>query len=110
MATEHLTASIDILSPSEKELAKQCSQICFPASSTSALLSLRTSLGVRLTWTEEQVRYLSKKDRQVKYNLSEDATTAENLIQSFATRKDVNYLYVTFHPNEGMVVLTGKLN
>lgn len=108
MSPEHLSTSIDILSKEEKQLAKDCSQICFPASSTSALLSIRKKLGVNLTWTEEQVRYLTKKDKQVMYNLNQDATTAENLINSFASRSDVNYLYVTFHPNEGMVMLTGK--
>ena len=38
----------------------------------------------------------------------EDASSAENLINSFSTREDVNYLYVTFDPTEGMVLLTGK--
>ena len=103
---EELTPSLDLLSPDELELAKQCSQICFTASSTSALLSIRNKLGVNLSWSEHQMRYISNRDREVIYNLNSDATTAENLINSFAARGDVNYLYVTFHPSQGMVLLT----
>ena len=103
-----MSVGLDLMTEEERELARQCSQICFPASSTSALLSIRNNLGVNLTWKEEQIRYLTKKDRDVLYNLKEDASSAENLINSFSVREDVNYLYVTFDPTEGMVLLTGK--
>ena len=103
-----MSVGLDLMTEEERELARQCSQICFPASSTSALLSIRNNLGVNLTWKEEQIRYLTKKDRDVLYNLKEDASSAENLINSFSAREDVNYLYVTFDPTEGMVLLTGK--
>ena len=103
-----VTPSLDLLSDEELELAKQCSQICFTASSTSALLSIRNKLGVNLSWSEHQMRYISNRDREVIYNLNSDATTAKNFINSFAARGDVNYLYVTFHPSQGMVLLTGN--
>ena len=103
-----MSAGLDLMTEEERELARQCSQICFPASSTSALLSIRNNLGVNLTWKEEQIRYLTKKDRDVLYNLRQDASSAENLINSFSTRDDVNYLYVTFDQTEGMLLLTGK--
>ena len=108
-ATEDLTSSLDLLDDDELALAKQCSQICFTASSTSTLLSIRNKLGLNLSWTESQMRYLSNKDKEVLHNLSPDASTAENLINSFASRNDVNFLYVTFHPSYGMTLLTGKL-
>ena len=74
------------MSEEDKKLARQCSQICFTSSSAAALLSIRNELGVNATWDTEQIRYLTKKDKYVLYNLSEDASTAENLITSFATR------------------------
>ena len=49
---------------------------------------------------------LLKKDQAEKTNLSEDSTTAEILITSFASRDDVNYLYVTYHPDQGMIMMT----
>ena len=103
-----MSVGLDLMTEEERELARQCAQICFPASSTSALLSIRNNLGVNLTWKEEQIRYLTKKDRDVLYNLREDASSAVNLINSFSTRDDVNYLYITFDPTEGMLLLTGE--
>ena len=107
MKPEHLPSGIDLLSKKELELAKQCSQVCFSASSTAALLNIRSKLGLKMIWSDEQIRYLNKKKKQDKWHLTEDATTAESLISSFSSRDDVNYLYVTYHPDEGMVMLTG---
>ena len=109
MQAEHLNSGIDLLSKKELKLAKQCSQVCFAASSTAALINIRSKLGLKLTWTDEQIRYLNKKETNQKLKLSEDATTAENLINSFAARDDVNYLYVTYHPSEGLIMLTGVI-
>ena len=110
MQAEHLNSGIDLLSKKELKLAKQCSQVCFAASSTSTLINIRSKLGLKLTWTDEQIRYITKKESNQKLNLSQDATSAENLINSFAARDDVNYLYVTYHPSEGMIMLTGIIN
>ena len=107
MQPEHLNSAIDLLPKKEKELAKQCSQICLGASATTALINIRSKLGLKMTWTDEQIRHFTKKEQSDKLNLSEDAMTTENLITSFASRDDVNYLYVTYHPDQGMIMMTG---
>ena len=57
-------------------------------------------------WTDTS--FYKKKTQAEKLNLSEDAMTAKNLITSFASRDDVDYLYVTYHPDQGMIMMTGK--
>ena len=63
-----------------------------------------TTLGFK----DNQIQYLRKKEREELSNLTSAASSADTLIESFENRKDVNYLYVTYHPNEGLLMMTRK--
>ena len=41
-------------------------------------------------------------------NLPPNSSSADKLIYSFKQRNDVNYLYVTYRPDEGMLMMTQK--
>jgi hypothetical protein len=75
---------IQLMTEEEKQLAKDCSQLYFTASSSANLLSIRTKTG--LNWKAKQLDYLSRKQRDAVKGLSTDATTAERLIESFNQR------------------------
>lgn len=106
MSTEHLIASVQMMPETERALARQCAQLCFTSNSVSSLLAIRDELGANITWSASQLWYMTKKDREIALNLSADANTAERLVETFSQRDDVNYLYVTFHPNDGMLLFT----
>ena len=91
----------------EIELAKQSSQLSLSSSCIAALLNIRDSLGIQNTWTRHQLRYITQKGNAL-CTLTPNANTAEKLVSSFGDRDDVNYLYVTFKPCDGLLLLTGK--
>ena len=41
-------------------------------------------------------------------SLMSNASTAEDLVNKFAEWDDVSYIYVTLHPDDGLVLLTRK--
>ena len=91
----------------EIELAKQSSQLSLSSSCIAALLNIRDSLGIQNTWTRHQLRYITQKGNDL-CTLTPNANTAEKLVSSFFERDDVSYLYVTFKPCDGLLLLTGK--
>ena len=109
ISSEHIHTNIKLMPKNEIELAKQCSQLNLTNSTTASLVSIQNALGVGNTWTRHQIYYKSKIDNGM-HNLTKHASSAEKLIQSFDNRNDVNYLYLTFKPSEGLMLMTGKLN
>ena len=109
LKSEHLHAELQLLSTDQHTIAKQCSQLCFSASSTTALINMRQKLGMpTMGFKENQIQYVRKKAREELSSLTSDASSADTLIESFDKRKDVNYLYVTYHPTEGLLMMTRK--
>ena len=90
----------------DRELAKQCAQLHFSPSSSSSLLTLRNNLGVEIFFRETQIASLNRKEADALSSLGKNASTAEKLIAAFDKRDDVNYLYVTYHPVNGLLVMS----
>ena len=103
-----LCIQINLLSPEEKELAKNCAHLNFTASASTALLNIRDALGMGIEWNDRQVSYFNKKQEGAYKNLSSNASTAELLVESMKNRPEVSYLYVTFSPLDGLLLLTAK--
>ena len=53
---------MQMIPKADKKLAADCANLNFTASSVAALLSIRTELGVDLNWSDNQIRYLSKRE------------------------------------------------
>ena len=73
----------------------------------ASLVSIRGTIGIGNTWNMYQIRYQNKKITNLK-DLQPDASSAEKLITTFQKRTDCNYLYVTYKPSEGLVMMTSK--
>ena len=107
MEPSQLTLSINKMSDEERKLACQCSQISFTASASAALINLRNELDV--SYNEAQIRYLNKREQQKVSALTENASSADILVEAFQQRKDVAFLTVCYSPREGLVLsMTNK--
>ena len=100
----HIHTGIALLSSSEIELSRNCSQLNISYSSTTELLNLRNFLGFDNKWKTSQVYY--KLNQCGKLNTN--ASSAQQLISTFDNRNDVNYLYVTYAASEGLILFTGN--
>jgi len=89
------------MSDEEKKLAKDCAQLHFSSTSAAALASLRQKTG--LNWKANQLFYLNKKEKAACKGLSKDASSADRLVKSFDSRKDVSYVMITYRPDEGLM-------
>ena len=98
MLTEHMNAPSMCMSASEEKLAKECQKCGISSKSISHLLNTRNESGYNINWNPSQIYRLQQTEEYME-GLSPNATTAENLVQSFNNRKDVDFLYVTFHPS-----------
>ena len=106
--TKYLPANSKILSKEEYKIALNCSQLSFSPSSVSNLLSVRDSEGIGIQWDASQMRYLDKKyETEIKL-LTPNASSAERILETFENRCDVDYMYVTFHPKDGLLLLKGN--
>ena len=106
--TEYLPANSKILTQEEYELALNCSQLSFSPSSVSNLLSTRDTQGIGIRWDPGQMRYLDKKYESEIKLLTPNSSSAERILETFENRCDVDYMYVTFHPKDGLLLLKGK--
>ena len=104
MNSSHLDCSTKFLSPEEIALAKNCAQIHMNCTMTSELLSVRNYLGLNNQWSRHQIYYMENRMK----TLTSNSSSAESLVNSIGDRTDVNYLYITFKPSEGLMILTGK--
>ena len=104
---EHLLAQICLMSEEQKQLARDCAQLNFSSSITTALLNLRKGLGMP-EWKDSQIEHFLKVEKEEFSMLTPNSSSADKLIYSFKQRNDVNYLYVTYHPDEGMLMMTQK--
>ena len=77
------------------------------ASTMASLISIRNALGIENVWTRHQITYKQKLMDGLN-NCKPLASSAEKLIEVFENREDVNYLYVTYKPSEGLILMTGK--
>jgi hypothetical protein len=75
---------IGLMTEEEKRLAKDCGQLHFTPTSSSALLSLRQKSG--LNWKPSQVDYISRQDKEEIQGLSCCASTADNITAKFQKR------------------------
>ena len=97
------------MSPKEEELARQCIECGINSSTISHLLNRRNESGININWNPAQF-YRMKRNKDILEGLNPNATSAENLVNSFSQRTDVDYLYVTFHPNDGLMLVKGTSN
>ena len=95
------------MSEKEEGLAQQCIECGINSKSIAHLLTKRNESSHNINWNPTQFTRMRQK-RDVLHGLSADATTAENLVKSFENRDDVDFLYVTFHPNDGLMLVKGK--
>jgi hypothetical protein len=93
----------------DKELARQCAQLRFTPSSSSALLTLRNTLGVGIHWRQSQVASLNQRERRALSKLGPNTSTAAKLVEAFDRHDDVNYLYVTYSPSAGLLTMSSTL-
>ena len=109
----HIHTGISLLPKEELILAKQCSQLNMTNSNVAALLNIKSVLGIEINWTKHQIYYqdrLSDKLKELNSNASSatKASSAKKLIGMFEERSDTNFLYLTFKPTEGLLMMTGK--
>ena len=63
---------------------------------------------IGIHWDSSQMRYLDKKyEKEVKM-LTPNASSAERILETFENRTDVDFMYVTFHPKDGLLLLKGS--
>jgi hypothetical protein len=106
---EHLHAEINLMAESQKQLARECAQLSFNRSSTAALINIRDGLGMeKINWKDSQIDNLRKVESQEFSDLSAEASSADKLVATFEKRDDVNFLYVTYRKDEGMMMMTQK--
>lgn len=106
---EHLHAEISPMLESQKQLARDCAQLSFNSSSTAALINIREGLGMeKINWKDSQIDSIRKVEKQDLSELTAEASSADRLISTFEDRDDVNYLYVTYRKDEGMLMMTQK--
>lgn len=105
MDPEQLSVSVKYKSKDDKKLARECNEINnFSSYASTALVNKINSMGV-LYNEEEQIRYLNRKDNAELNNLSENASSADQLIKSFGLREDdVAYLSLTYSPTDGVMI------
>ena len=112
MDASHIHTNVNLLPKDEITLAKQCSQLNMSSSNMAALVNIRNVLGIENNWTRHQLYYqnrLSEKLKQLNSDLSsaEKASSAEQLIRMFEERSDTNFMYLTYQPTEGLMLMTG---
>ena len=93
----HLLVQICLMSEEQKQLARDCAQLNFSPSITTALLNLRKGLGMP-EWKDSQIENFLKVEKEEFNMLTPNSSSADKLIHSFKQRNDVNYLYVTYRP------------
>jgi hypothetical protein len=97
------------MAESQKQLARECAQLSFNSSSTAALINIRDGLGMeKINWKDSQIDNLRKVEKQEFTDLSAEASSADKLVETFEKRDDVNFLYVTYRKDEGMMMMTQK--
>jgi hypothetical protein len=97
------------MAESQKQLARECAQLSFNSSSTAALINIRDGLGMeKINWKDSQIDNLRKVESQEFSDLSAEASSADKLVATFEKRDDVNFLYVTYRKDEGMMMMTQK--
>ena len=82
-------------------------------SNIAALLDIKSVLGIENHWTRHQIYYqnrISDKLKELNSNASSASKvlSAEKLIGMFEDRADTNFMYLTFKPTEGLLMMTGK--
>jgi hypothetical protein len=63
---------------------------------------------VEINFRQSQIASLNGKETKALSSLGKNASTAEKLIAAFDKRDDVNYLYVTYHPVDGLLVMSSS--
>ena len=112
MDSSHIHTSLNMLPPEEIEMAKEGSQLNMTDSNTASLINIRDVLGVNNNWTRHQIFYQNRKHELNTLNSTASeyakASSAEKLICMFQAREDTNFLYLTYEPSEGLMLMTGK--
>ena len=84
-----LRVAVKLMKKDEKQLAKQCSQLHFSSTSSSALLTLRNELGLDVTWTPKQMQYLTRQeDKLIKqFDEIQDKSSADVLLENVSKQR-----------------------
>ena len=107
LMSSYITAPAKLLPDNDVELASQCAKGGVSAPSVAHLLTVRNNDNI--DWNPSQIRNLLKKKDHVSL-LSPNASSADSLVSSLENRNDVNYLYLTYHPLDGLMLVKGMLN
>ena len=107
MDSSHIYTHISLFPEKELQLISECRQIHINTTRTTSLIKLRNILGIHYRWTRCQIRYLAEKNN-ILSGLTSNSSSVELLIEALNGREDTNYLYMTFEPSEGLILMTGE--
>ena len=113
MDASHIHTSLNLLPKDEITLAKQCSQLNMTNSNMASLINIRNVLGAHNNWTRHQIYYQNQMMEKLKnlnstVSRAQKASSAEKLISMFEEWSDTNFLYLTYEPTKGLMLMTGK--
>ena len=91
----------------ESELAKQYSQLNLTDTTVVSCVSIRGTIGTGNAWNRHKIHSENKIISGIQ-DLESDTSSAEKRIATFNERTDCNYVYLTYEPLEGLVMMTGK--
>jgi len=100
MKPSMMCVPVKLMTTEEQKLGRDCETLGLSVPASTELINVRNENG--LSFDDEQIRYLNKKEQEKVLGLSPDATSADSLIKSFVDRDDVNFMSITFSPAEGM--------
>jgi hypothetical protein len=111
MKADQLHQDISLMSEEDKNLFSQCNDYYIVPSTCDSLLTECNENGGQ--WKTSQMAYLQrqlKKSGVAKLETADDDTNAarDAMIDSLSPRNDVSYVYVTFHPSQGLLLLTNE--
>ena len=108
MDSSHIRTHISLFPEKDLKLITECSQTHINTTRIASLINIRNVLGINNRWTRYQIRYLGEK-KNILSGLTSNGSSAELLIEALNDREDTNYLYMTFEPSEGLILMTGEI-
>jgi hypothetical protein len=104
MEPHQLHACISCLRKSQMELARDCSHLDLLPSAAANLISHQDPNG--LNWKASQVRHMTRMaTRLISEAAGKKPSPTSLIIDSFNQRTDVSFVWVTFHPKHGLMLL-----
>ena len=103
-----LLADRSLMTDEQRKLAKNCSQVSFNTTATTALLNNSEDQGIQ--WKPSQIKYLNHKEQDQLKSITNNPSSADQIMETFSRRNHVNFMSVTYNGTDGlMLLLTGKV-